>query len=181
MVTVGSLRAFTISGYINTSHGKITTTVDQSADFLSKQNFSIDAAAYRQHITQVSVTDSITTTQSAHHTHVATGHFSYPLNLNIVVRYNPNGGGTQTVTADQIDQTGVSDNTGRSYYSTWNQEEVHSTDTLSFDSSFNLTGESGSQSSATDFSVDSLGRTYYLGLNSKGNVLTGITKTPPAK
>jgi hypothetical protein len=180
-VTVGSSRAFTISGYINTSHGKITTTVDQTVNFLSKQNFSIDAAAYRQHITQVSVTDTLSTTQSAHHTNVATGHFSYPLNLNIVLRFNPDGSGTQTVTADQIDQTGISDNTGKSYYSTWNQEEVHSTDTLSFDSSFNITGESGSQSSASDFSIDSLGRTYYLGLTSKGNVLTGITKAPPTK
>jgi hypothetical protein len=178
-VTVGSSRAFTISGYVNTSHGKVTTTVKQTVNFNSTQNFTLTDLLYAQKITQTSVTDLTSTSQFAGGTEVATQHYSYPLNINIGLHYNADGSGAQTVTIDQIDQTGDTDRIGASSYSTLGQEQVRSTDTLSFDSSFNITGENGSQSSATYTRRNSLGQNYYLGLTSQGNVLTGVSATPP--
>ncbi len=178
-VTVSSSRAFTISGYVNTSHGKVTTTVNQTLNFNSTQNFTIIDLIYAQNIAQTSVTDLTSTSQYPGGTEVATEHFSYPLNLNIGLHYNADGSGTQTVTVDQIDQTGSTDKVGASAYSTLGQEQVRSTDTLSFDASGNLTGESGSKASATDSITNSLGQSYYLGLTSAGNVLTGVTTSRP--
>ncbi len=40
-VDVSSKRSFVISGYVNTSHGKITTKVSQSVNFYNNQNFDI--------------------------------------------------------------------------------------------------------------------------------------------
>ena len=180
-VSVGSSRAFTISGYVNTSHGKVTTTVDQTLNFLSAQKFNITAAIYAQDITQTSVTDVTSTSTYPTGTEVATQHYSYPLNVNIGVHYNPDGSGVQTVTTDQIDQTGSSDTIGKTSFSTLGQEQVRSTDSLSFNASGELTGESGSQSSATDSRTNSAGQSYYLGLTSQGNVLTGVTTAPPKK
>ncbi|MGC2544799.1 MAG: peptide-N4-asparagine amidase, partial [Silvibacterium sp.] len=40
-ISVGSDRSFSISGYINTSHGRVETTVHQNVNFLNTQQFDV--------------------------------------------------------------------------------------------------------------------------------------------
>ena len=61
-VDVTSNRSFTITGYANTSAGKITTKVYQSVDFHNNQYFDITDTKYTQNIKIGSTVNSTTTT-----------------------------------------------------------------------------------------------------------------------
>jgi hypothetical protein len=176
-VSVASKRRFTISGYVNTSHGRVTTTVAQDVDFLNEQNFTLSATAYVQDITQLTTVASTTTTNGGGRTTVAQANFSYPLTVDIDVQVNSDGSESQTTTIDQKDIVGLGSNVDWGAYSLLD-EEVKSTDTLNFDSSGNFTGNTDAKSTATDFQTDGWGGFYFLGLGSKDNVLTSISHTP---
>jgi hypothetical protein len=176
-VSVASKRRFTISGYVNTSHGRVTTTVEQEVDFLNEQKFTLSATEYVQDITQSTTVASTTTTSGEGRTTVAQANFSYPLTVDIDVQVNSDGSESQTTTTDQQDIVGLGSNVDWGGYSLLD-EEVKSTDTLNFDSSGNFTGNTGTKSSATDLQTDSWGDFYFLGLGSKDNVLTSISHIP---
>jgi hypothetical protein len=175
-VSVASKRKFKISGYVNTSHGRVTTTVEQEIDFLNQQNFTLSDTAYVQDISQLTTVASTTATNGGGRTSVAQANFSYPLTVDINVQVNADGGESQTTTIGQKDIVGLrSDDPGDSHLL---DEEVNSTDTLNFDSSGNFTGNTGAKSSATDFQTDGWDYLYFLGLGSKNNVLTLIGHYP---
>jgi len=177
-VKVASTRIFTISGYVNTSHGKVTTTLDQNINFVNYQTFTLSNTAYDQDIVQVNTANVQTTTTDSQGTRVVQGQVSFPINMDIGIQVNSDGSESQTTTSDQvslIDLTGsgVGGNT-----LTYDKEEVKSADTLNFDSSGNFTGNTGTQSTATDEQINEQGEYYFLGLTAKGNVLTGISTKP---
>jgi hypothetical protein len=176
-VSVASKRRFTISGYVNTSHGRVTTTVEQEVDFLNEQKFTLSATSYVQDISQLTTVASTTTTNGDGRTTVAQANFSYPLTVDIDVQVNADGSESQATTIDQKDIAGVDSNAGWGGCS-FLDEEVKATDTLNFDSSGNFTGNSGAKSSATDFQTDGWDGLYFLGLGSKNNVLTSISHKP---
>jgi hypothetical protein len=60
-VTVGSTRQFTISGYVNTSRGRVVTTVNQSMNFLSAQTFNVNGLTDIQDLTQSTIVNARTT------------------------------------------------------------------------------------------------------------------------
>ena len=176
-VSVASKRKFTISGYVNTSHGRVTTTVEQEVDFLNEQNFTLSNTAYVQDISQLTTVVSTTTTNGGGRTAVAQANFSYPLTVDIDIQVAADGSETQTTTIDQKDIAGLRANGGGGDCS-FLDEEVKSTDTLNFDASGNFTGNSGTKSSATDFQMDGWDGVYFLGLGSKNNALNSISHKP---
>jgi hypothetical protein len=176
-VSVASKRKFSISGYVDTSHGRVTTTVEQEVDFLNEQNFTLSASEYVQDISQLTTVASATTTNGGGKSTVARANFSYPLTVDIDVQINADGSEAQTTTIDQKDIVGLDSNSGWGDCS-FLDEEVKSTDTLNFDSSGNFTGNTGAKSSATDFETDGWDDFYFLGLGSKNNVLTSISHKP---
>ncbi len=62
-VDVTSKRNFVISGYVNTSHGRVTTTLAQNLQFANDQTFNINSTTYVQDI-QVNTNAFSTTTVS---------------------------------------------------------------------------------------------------------------------
>src|ERR1700733_1410075 len=62
-VNVTSKRNFVISGYVNTSHGRVTTTLAQNLQFGNDQTFNINSTTYVQDI-QVNINAFSTTTVS---------------------------------------------------------------------------------------------------------------------
>jgi Peptide N-acetyl-beta-D-glucosaminyl asparaginase amidase A len=66
-VSVTSLRGFTLEGYVQTSHGKVDTTIVQSIDFSNwqKYNVAVNGSVYDQSVNQnTSIVSSTTTKQS---------------------------------------------------------------------------------------------------------------------
>ena len=149
-VTVGSNRRFTISGYVNTSHGRVETTVDQTVDFLSKQEFDVNANTDVQNAQQTTTHDSRITTRGGLLAGTVERHFSYPLNIGYSFIVNADGSFSQTTTSDQQDLVDVHENPnrGRTTISELGNH-VHAADTLKWDASGNFLGPTGARTTQT--------------------------------
>jgi len=175
---VASTRIFTISGYVNTSHGKVTTTLDQNIDFVNYQTFTLSPTTYNQNIVQVNSAALKTTTTDAQGTTVVQGQVNFPINMDIGIQVNPDGSESQTTTSDQVSLVDLAGSGVGGKTLTYSKEEVKSADTLNFDAGGNFTGNTGTESTATDEESNEQGEYYYLGLTAKGNVLTKIATKP---
>ena len=82
-----SNRNFTISGFVNTSHGKVTTTISQKLTFSNNQSFDIGSTEYIQNINLKSGVNSTTTVAtSGQPTITTTRNWQFPLTLDVRVR-----------------------------------------------------------------------------------------------
>jgi hypothetical protein len=173
-VTVSSRHIFGITGYVNTSKGKVTTTVSQDVLFSNNQYFNITASKYLQDINQATTVSSTTTvSQKGVPNIVSYQGYSFPLVVDIGLVYLSNGNVNQTTNAQQTYQLNTSTKQGGSVTYTSNlQNSAQHTDTLEFDSSFNLLGNTG-QSAYQQYSYsDSTGSVYLCALSAVANALT---------
>ena len=177
-VTVGSDRSFTVRGYVNTSHGRVDTTVEEKVSFLSDQSFDANATtgADLQNVVQTSTVDSVTTTQDGFLVLTEAKHVSYPLTLNYNYFFNPDGSQTQVVTVDQKNLlTETKGLNGFSLYKKQVQEEVHSADTIQISAAGSITAPGIGTTTGSYHSHDSLGNCYSRTLTAANQVLTGVT------
>jgi hypothetical protein len=177
-VSVGSNRSFSITGYVNTSHGRVETTVEQKVDFLSTQTFNVNAnTGYElQNAVQTSTVDSETTTRSGIKVETLKKHISYPLTVDYAFAANADGTYTQAVTSDQQDLSNEALTlNGFPVYGSETQEQVKSTDTLQYTASFSLAAPGVGNSSASYSSRNSLGECYSESLAAANHVLTSVT------
>jgi hypothetical protein len=178
-VSVASNRKFTIRGYVDTSHGRVETTVEQSVDFLSTQKFDVDASTDVQNAEQTSTVDSRVTTRDGFLSSTVEKHLSYPLTLDYSFVVNADGSYTQVVTSTQQDLARESQNVhGFMAYERNLDNEVNATDTYNWDSSGNPLGPSGSITKQTYRIEDSLGRCYDRTLTATEQKLTSVTGGP---
>ncbi len=175
-VNVKSAHKFQISGYANTSHGPVTTTVAQDINFGSLQNFKLTDIEYEQNIKQTSTLHSIVTTQNARGKTVTTVNHDWPLLLNITVLVAPDGSETQTTTSNQyFEEDEAARKNGQATNFSLVQNRVTTTDTLNFNSSGGFTGNSGQASAQTYFGSNSTGYCYSRAITATANLLTTIT------
>ena len=177
-VSVGSNRNFTVRGYVDTSHGRVETTVEQTVSFLSAQSFdvNVNTGADLQDVVQTSTVDSLTTTQDGFLFLTDAKHVSYPLTLNYNYFFNPDGSQTQVVTVDQKNLlTETKGLNGFSLYKNQVHEEVHSTDTIQINAAGAITAPGIGKTTGSYESKDSLGACYSRTLTAANQVLTGVT------
>lgn len=177
-VAVSSDRHFVIRGYVNTSHGRVETTVDQTVTFQNSQQVKVvnpnNPSVDVQNVTQLTTVNGRTTTRDGFLTTQHEVHLSYPLLLDYSYVTNSDGSAVQTVTSDQQ----YRDDSERALfgfdlYNNHVREEVNTTDTLTFNANGSLT-KAGS-STASYRSHDSLGNCYSRRLTQANQVLTAVT------
>jgi hypothetical protein len=177
-VTVTSSRNFKVAGFVDTSHGRVQTEVVQGIDFSNVQTFDITNTVFVQNITQRTNISSETKTQGAGSDNARAFQqtFVWPLDLKFSQVFNADGSGSQTTTIKQQfvrTQTGHGPDGEDTFHSV--SDTVTPSDTLLFDSNFNITGSTGQQSSQTFFSHDSTNGCFERTITAAGGLLTGIT------
>jgi hypothetical protein len=170
-VSVTSARAFHVAGYVRTSHGRVDTDVHQQVNFSNVQNFTINATNYVQDITQNTSVESRTITRNGPQFFSTLQTFQYPLTLNISEVFASDGSLSLQTTSQQQFKYDVLE----PFFVSTTENEVTSTDTLQFDSSFNLTGHSGQRSSQRYKYLDSRGADYSCELAAQNNILTAVS------
>jgi len=174
-VLVTSTRNYKITGYLNTSHGKIETTAGQIIQFSNTQNFQITAAAYVQDIHQSTTTSSESATKNGPVVQETLKRFEYPLILDYSALTSSTGTTAVTTRVQQSDIAGTDETlNGFPIYNGNLLNEVNSTDTLNFDASGNFTGTSSRDSSQRYVAVDSLGYCYGRAITSASGLLTSV-------
>ena len=175
-VDVTSARSFEISGYLNTSHGKIKTTVTGKLSFANTQTFTITQTNYVQALVQTSTVDAKTTISDGWVSQSTENTFSYPLTLTYTQIQKTDGSYAVTTNADQkdfVDQTQSIE--GFKLFTSKLSNEVSSMDTLALTSGFSITGNSNQSSSHKYVAADSTGYCYSRSIASAAGVLTALT------
>jgi hypothetical protein len=174
-VTTTSQRSFTIAGYVETSHGRVETTVRQTLSFTNSQDFLVANDRYVQNITQATLITSGTKTKGAHGTVHTEQHFSWPLILDISQVLNADGSFDQTTSVDQsFESQRVQGGPGSPHMSRVSNT-VTTADTLLFAPSGAVTGFRDRASSQTYSSRDSDGACYNRTITAVDGLLTSIT------
>jgi len=178
-VGVASNRNFTIAGYVNTSHGKVTTTISQQINFANRQKFVINSTEYVQDINQISdVNSSTTVATTGQPTVTTTNNFQFPLTLNIDEVVESNGDIDVTTTASQnyADKNTTAQNGALTYVSTLTNEGHHQ-DTLVYDSSGNFLNNINQSASQAYQNTDTTGLNVHCKLTAAANALTYFSPT----
>jgi len=140
-LAVAANRQFTIAGTVNTSHGTVTTQLQQALGFSNAQTFDLSDVLYSQHIAQTTTIDSTTTVSAAATVAVTHEQRSYPLTLNIDYRVLPNGSANQIAAVDQrFSQTVSVGNQGFAARTAMRDDHVIASDTLLIDASGHING-----------------------------------------
>ena len=175
-VDVSSTRNFSISGYVNTSHGRVVTTVTQDVGFVNDQTFNINASTYVQNIQQTSIVNSTTSTRDGFLTTTTERNFRYPLTLDFSAVANSDGSSYDKTTVAQgyqkDDHTRLN---GFPIYNSSVNEQENSTDTLPFDASGAFLGPMNSTASQSYIWKDSLGQCYSRTITAAAQKLTAVT------
>jgi hypothetical protein len=174
-VTVTSTRKYTITGYVNTSHGKIENTAAQHIEFQNTQKFDITSTIYVQDIKQSTKTHAESKSNDQFVTQEVFKHFEYPL----IVDYSAvTGSSGATAVTTIVHQADIADKdeklNGFPIYDSKLLDEVNSTDTLNFNSSGDFTGNSDQGSSQHYRAVNSLGYCYDRVITSASGLLTSV-------
>ena len=174
-ISVSSSRAWTISGYINTSHGRIETSINAFNNFKNTQDVKVSNTTYKQDVLQDSTQQETTTVQAGNETTQTQHNVSFP----IVVNYNQsqNADGTYAITS-YVKQTKYealrSPIGANSPNPVVTNETVESADTLHYSASFSFLGHDGDHATAIFAAKDAEGNCSYRQLTSVGVILTGL-------
>lgn len=177
-VKVASRRNFTLSGYVNTSKGKVTTTVTQTFNFVNNQRFNITSTLFLQDITLTSNMNSKTTIAAVGQPTITNNRtLQFPLNMDISQVVQANGDINQTTKSWQNYGVQTTISQGGQIYVDLLNNSVMAQDTLEFDSGFNLLGNTNQSSSQLYNNTDTNGLSQFCILTAANNALTAFTRT----
>jgi hypothetical protein len=164
---------------VNTSHGKVTTTISNNVNFSNGQSFIINNNEYVQNITQTSNASSTTTVATKGQPNVVTTKsFQFPLTIDFSQAVTSSGGVNQTTKIWQTyDLQQTTKQNGVLTYTSLLTNAANHQDTLEFDSSFNLIGNTDQSANQVFNNTDSAGTNQYCNIAAAANVLTSFSKT----
>jgi hypothetical protein len=83
-LTTTSNRNFEVAGYVDTSHGRVTTDLRQTMSFVNDQYFHLEKRSYLQNLRQDTRLDLVTTVTDARGSTTRTQQARYPLTLKLL-------------------------------------------------------------------------------------------------
>jgi Peptide N-acetyl-beta-D-glucosaminyl asparaginase amidase A len=166
-IGVRTNRNFTIAGYVNTSHGKVSTTVFGQQKFSSTSKIDFDTVNFTvldQNTSVQNSVDTTTTVSSAAGKEVTTHTFNFPISLDVILPVNSAPFGLTVATTQQ--------------YQTNRQVETNGllTSFSSITDSVSGSDVSPNSSSDTYSSFDSTGASYNCSIAATNNTLTKVSK-----
>jgi hypothetical protein len=174
-VTVTSIRRAMVKGYVNTSHGKVVTDVEQTVNFTNRQHFVITSTLYVQDIRQTTNITATTTRLDSAGTHRSDVEQHWPLTVDYSQVTNSDGSLDITTTINQSYQDALTrSNNGETSFWSVVSNSVSPSDTLEVDSSGNVTGNTGQANTQIYNTKNSKGYCYSRTLTAAGGVLTGV-------
>ncbi len=168
-------RAWAIRGWVNTSHGRVETTVKGNVNFTNDQQFDVSPTTDVQNVEQMTTMDATSVTREGWLTTEREQHFRYPLTIDFSYVVNADNSQDETTTAHQGYDVQVTTRlNGWPVYDSKLHNEVHATDTLPFDASGAFLGPMGSKTSQTYTWKDSLGGCYSRTIVAEAQKLTRV-------
>jgi hypothetical protein len=175
-LNVAAEHDFEISGFVQTSHGRVETRVAQVIHFVNDQGFNIDADNYSQFITQHTTVDSTTTISGAPYTrflHETTEFVLQPVRYSFTVLAD----GRQQQDASVAQELHRSIEVGLQGYPARRatlDQYASGDDILRFDASGALTGNDGQFGHNLYYYTDDFGACYERSIIAEGGVLTSV-------
>lgn len=177
-ITTSNSHNFTIAGYVNTSHGRVATTVDEAVSFKNLTDISLTASNETQNEVQSSTVDAKTTTQDGFLFNTKETHFSYPFTINLSDTFLSDGDIPQVTSIDQQYQKSEIDSLeGFPVFQSNESNQVTTQDSTEFvfsSGGYSLGPSSGQSSKQTYIYNDSLGRCYSRTLTAADLLLTKV-------
>jgi hypothetical protein len=174
-VNVGSSRAYRIAGFVQTSHGRVTTEVTGAIQFSNRQQFDITATTYHQRIVQRTAIVTRTATLGGGRPTEHLAQLEWPLTVDFAFAVNADGTQAQTTSIDQrFERSDTSLAAGGLAEFRIVSNHVAPTDTLHFDASGVFTGSTGQASAQQYFAADSHGHCFSRDLTAAGGLLTAV-------
>ncbi len=175
-MNVTSRHNFSARGYVDTSHGRVTTTVAEKADF-GNHDVTTDAdTQYEQNIALQTNVVSTSTTIGRSGVGRSSRNWSFPLTLDYNYVVNPDGSSSQATTVDQYlserDNRNPAHMSARFFDLDYHDQAA---DTLMFDPDGNLTGTSGQQATQSYLYKDSYARCYSRTVDAVAGAVTAVT------
>jgi hypothetical protein len=171
-VNLKSNRSFTIAGYVNTSHGRVTTKIAQNVKFFNNQYYDITATTYLENISLGSTVWSTTTTSGGGDTTVTSQSYNFPLILDLNQFVASSGDTDLTTNATQSYESSV--NTWKNNWPTYTSFESntgHHVDTFDYNTFLN----SDQSAEQQYFSWGSNSGPYFCSISAKANALTAFS------
>jgi hypothetical protein len=166
-IGVSEKRKYTISGYIDTSHGRVTTSVSQQQNFSSTQAIDFDTANFSvldQNTSVHTSVNSLTTVYSKEGSLVTAESFSFPITVDVVLPVNNSLFGLTVATTQKYHTSKLVLRNG----------EIE--DFSSVSNSVSGSDVSPASSSQRYTSFDLSGRPYDCEIASANNVLTKVSR-----
>jgi Peptide N-acetyl-beta-D-glucosaminyl asparaginase amidase A len=166
-IGVKSNRRFTIAGYVNTSHGRVATSIDQHQDFSSTQNIDFDTVNFTVLNQKTSVHTTVTsdtTVSSSQGTVITHDDFSFPITVDFVFPVSSSPFGFTVSTMQDYEAA---------------KKVTHNGDLVRFTSVMNsgkATDVSPPMSSQIFTETNSNGLSYDCHITSKNNTLTNVSQ-----
>ena len=177
--TVTNVQNFAIAGYVNTSHGRVETTIDGNVNFSNALTTTATATSIGQSTVQSSVVTTKTTTRTGPLFTTRETTFSYPFTGSFLETVESNGDLNLIANVDQNFKRSESDTLeGLPVFQSNTGNEVTSKDNATFVPSptgFSLGSDTGQASSQNFVYKDSLGNCYSRQLAASSGVLNTVT------
>ena len=179
-IDTSSNRNFIIRGFLNTSHGRVETTVQETVSFTNNQQFDVDPATIAPDIQNLqqntTVSSRSTTTGGGPFEFSHDQNFTYPLTIDFALIGNADGSFTQTTKVNQQFLLNTKDHVnGSPVFTSSVSEQTQAQDTLNLSPSFSITGFVNPSSSQSFQYHNSRGDCFSRTITSSNLVLTAVT------